>query len=121
MMSVMLADESFSFAVYTWEAKGGKGGGGRGGSDVEVLHVQGVVLDELAAGRDLVAHEEGEEGVGLGGVADVHLEEPAVVGVHRRFVELLGVHFPETLVALDGKALAAVGADLGDDLEGREE
>ena len=41
------------------------------GSHVQVLHVEGVVLDELAAGRDFVAHEEREQSVGLGGVADI--------------------------------------------------
>jgi hypothetical protein len=86
-------------------------------SDVEELHVQGVVLDELAAGGDLVAHEEGEQDVGFGGVGDVDLQEAAFVRVHGGLEELLRVHFAETLVALDAEALAAVGADVGDDLE----
>jgi hypothetical protein len=130
MMSVMLAEESFSLAVYTEKGRGECAGRGRGGevrrsevgslqrcrciflvggtlgdvvsteflgqglpvssmsrafcqtrtsrkdcdsSDVQVLDVEGVVLDELAAGRDFVAHEEGEEGVGLGGVVDARL------------------------------------------------
>ena len=91
------------------------------GSDVEELDVEGVVLDELAAGRDFVAHEKREERVGLGGVGDVHLEEAAVLGVHRRLEELFWIHFTETLVALDVEALAAVAADVGDDVERRDE
>ena len=35
------------------------------GSDVEVLDFLGVVLDELAAGLDLLAHEGREDRVGL--------------------------------------------------------
>src|SRR5580698_6267294 len=108
MMSVMFADESVSEAVYM-------------GSDVQVADVQGVVLDELAAGRDIVPHQQGEEGVGLGGVVDRDLEEAALLGVHGGLEELLRVHFPEALVALDGEALAAVGPDLRDDVEGGRE
>jgi hypothetical protein len=48
-------------------------------------------------------------------------EQAALLGVHRGLEELLRVHFTETLVALDAEALAAVGADLGDDVEGAEE
>jgi hypothetical protein len=68
-------------------------------------------------GGDLVAHQEREEGVGLGGVVDGDLEQPALLGVHRRLEELLRVHLPEALVALDREALAAVGPDLGHDVE----
>jgi len=90
-------------------------------SHIKKLDVERVVLNELAAGGDFVAHEEGEERVGLGGVLDIHFQQAALVGIHRRFEELLRVHFAEALVALDAEAFAAVGADLGDDVEGAEE
>jgi hypothetical protein len=44
------------------------------------LHVEGVVFDELAAGGDFVAHEEGEQRVGFGGVVDGDFEEAAFSG-----------------------------------------
>src|SRR5215469_12031973 len=75
------------------------------------LHIQRrverVVLDEFAPGLDDVAHELGEEVVGLVGVLDLDEQERARVLVERRLPELLGVHFPEALVALQRKALAA--------------
>ena len=40
-----------------------------GGSDVQVLDVQGVVLDELAARRDIVAHR------------DIAVDEPVAIGI----------------------------------------
>ena len=37
-------------------------------SDIEILHIERIVLDELPARRDLVAHEEREQRVGLRGI-----------------------------------------------------
>ena len=37
-------------------------------SDVEVLDVEGVLLDEIAAGLDLLAHQHAEQVVGCGRV-----------------------------------------------------
>ena len=87
-------------------------------SNVEELNVQGIVLDELPAGRHLIAHQQGKERVGLGRVGNVHLQEAAFLWIHRRLKELLRVHFPEALVALDAQALTAIGPDLGDNLKG---
>src|ERR1051325_4525557 len=47
------------------------------GSDVQVRHFQGVLLDELPARLHLVAHERGEHVVGAAGVVDLHLEQAA--------------------------------------------
>src|SRR5262249_10189359 len=62
-------------------------------SDIQVLDVQRVLLDELASGLDLITHEDREELVGLHGVVDTHLQKSAGIWVHRRFPELTGVHF----------------------------
>ena len=73
------------------------------------IRVMRISLDELAAGRNLVAHQHREDAVGFGGVLDVHLAQDARVGVHRRLPQLVGVHLAETFVTLDVHALAELG------------
>src|SRR5512140_3521883 len=75
-------------------------------SDVEVLHVQRVALDELPARVHRVAHQDGEDLIGLHRVVHPDLEERAPRRVHGRLPELLGVHLAEPLVALDALPLA---------------
>ena len=75
--------------------------------DVQVGDAERVVLDELAAGFDDVAHQAGENLVGDVGLGDFDPEQRAVGGVERGLPQLLGVHFAEALVALDRQALAA--------------
>ncbi len=58
-----------------------------GNSDIEILHVEGVFFDELAAGLDGVAHKDGEDFVRLHVVFDLHLEQDALLGVHGGFPE----------------------------------
>src|SRR5450755_1667355 len=55
------------------------------GSDVQIRHVQGVRLDEEAPGFDRVAHENREDLVGLHGIFDPDLQQPARGWIHRRF------------------------------------
>ncbi len=83
-------------------------------SDVDPVGLGGVFLYELLAWLDGVAHQHGEHTVGSGSVLDGYLLEHAVLGVHRRVPQLLGVHFPETLEPLDPTGVAA--ALLGNDL-----
>ena len=64
---------------------------------------------EFAPGLDFVAHQPGEQHVGVGGVVDLDLQQRAHIGIERRFPQLLGVHLAKTLVALHGQALAAGG------------
>src|SRR5262245_44123216 len=75
----------------------------RGGarSHVQVGDFERVLLDELPARLDLVAHQDGEDRVRRDRVLDAHLEELAGLRVHGRLPELLGVHLPKALVALD--------------------
>src|SRR3954470_6880582 len=80
--------------------------------DVEVLHVEGVVLDELAARLDLVAHQGREHQVGFRVVLRLDLEQRADARVHRCHPELLGVHLAQALVAPDRDALAAGGDEV---------
>ncbi len=66
-----------------------------------------MFLDELAAGLDLVAHEDAEKIVGCPGIVHGDPQERAVGGGEGRVAELLGVHFPQSLEARDLHALFA--------------
>src|SRR5690242_11900501 len=50
-------------------------GPGRAGSDVQILDLESVLLDELAPGLDIVAHEGGKQVVGGGGVLQPDLQQ----------------------------------------------
>ena len=76
-------------------------------SHVQVGDRERVLLDELAARLDDVAHQAREDLVGLAEVADLHLQQRAHVAVERGLPQLLGVHLAQPLVALHGDALAA--------------
>src|SRR6202035_5949863 len=73
--------------------------------DVQVADVERVGLDELPPRLDLVAHQDGEDRVGLDVVLDPHLQEAAALGGHGGLPELLGGPLAQALVALDRQAL----------------
>ena len=75
--------------------------------------VERVVLDELAARLDDVAHQDREHLVGFDGVVvvQIDLQQLALLRVHRGLEKLLRVHFAEAFEALD---LHAAPADLDD-------
>src|SRR6476469_2035497 len=77
--------------------------------DVQVGDAERVVLDELAAGLDDVAHQARENLVGDVGLGDFDPQQRAIGRIERRFPQLLGVHCAEALVALDRQALAPGG------------
>src|SRR4051812_30774092 len=68
-------------------------------SDVEVHDCASVLLDELAPRLDHVAHQHGEEAIGLRGVVDAHLLQRPGRRVHRGLTQLVGVHLPQALEA----------------------
>src|SRR5690606_23163162 len=70
---------------------------------------EGVLLDKGAARLNLVAHELGEEIVGLVAFLDLHLKQRTGIDIERRLPELLRVHFAKALVALHRNSLAADG------------
>src|SRR3954468_1634716 len=74
-------------------------------SDIQELHVLRVLLDEQAAGLDLVAHQRREDKVGGGGVLDVDTDEESLRRVHGRRGELAGLHLAGALEAADLDAL----------------
>ena len=76
----------------------------RNGLEVEVFNAQRVLLNELTARLNDVAHQLGEKVIGLGHVIDFHLQKRARLRVQRGFPELVRVHFAQTLVALQRQA-----------------
>ena len=77
---------------------------------VEIGDGQGVVLDELAPRFDLVAHQSGEQCVGIGRI--VHLDQQQQRALGSSVVsQILGIHLAEALVTLHGQPLAACRGD----------
>src|SRR5664279_167586 len=74
-------------------------------SDIEVLNLAGFGLDEVLAWLDPLAHEHGEDRIGLGRVVDFGPQKGAALRVHGGVPEVVGVHLAEALEALDGDAL----------------
>src|SRR5579872_2241977 len=72
------------------------------------VHVgaQRIVLDEFAARFDQIAHQLGEDIVGLVDLLDFHLQQRTLVDIEGGFPELVRVHLAETFVALQLDALA---------------
>src|SRR6266498_3795770 len=67
-----------------------------------------VLLNEVPAGLDVLAHEDAEHPVGRGGVFQRDPLEHAGLGVHGRFPQLLGLHLGQALEPLDLQLLLAV-------------
>jgi hypothetical protein len=68
-----------------WSKAGGIGlhHAPRRSSDVQIDHLQRIVLDELAPRLDHVAHQGLEDGVSFAGVLDPHLKQAARLGIER--------------------------------------
>ncbi len=81
------------------------------------IGVCGVLLDELAARLYIVAHEHGEDFVGLGGILDGDLLQETGLRIHRCLPQLFGVHLTETFVALgvEGGGVLVAGNILVDE------
>src|SRR5438034_1955151 len=63
--------------------------------------VAGVLLDELAARFDVLAHQHREQAIRGGGVLQRDLDQVAGLRVHRGLPELFGLHLRQALEALD--------------------
>ena len=55
-----------------------------------MLHIQRVLLDELAARFHHVAHQLGKDVIGLGQIIDLHLQQRPRLGVEGGFPQLFG-------------------------------
>src|ERR1017187_1131840 len=80
--------------------------------DIQILHVERVVFDEFSTRFHVFAHQRGEDSFALGYVFQSDLQERAALGIHGGFPELLGGHFSQAFVALDGVLLAAFVQDV---------
>ena len=69
----------------------------------------GVLLDELAARRNVVSHKHRESPLGLGGVLYGHLAEKSGLRIHRSLPELLVAHLAEPNIAEDDRAARIKG------------
>ena len=72
-------------------------------SDIQIVGEGGAVLDEAEARLGLGAHQRVDrfaDGRAVA-VADLHLQQRALLRVHRRLFELRGVHLAEALEAAD--------------------
>src|SRR5271165_5612122 len=76
--------------------------------DIQVLHVESIVFDELAARLDVFAHERGEDVFSFSKVLELYFEQGAALGIHCGLPKLLRTHFAEAFVALHGVFLAAL-------------
>lgn len=65
------------------------------------LSILGVAFDEFAAGSHFIAHEHTKYPVGLCCAFDGYFFQCSVGWVHGGIPQLVGVHFTQTLVALD--------------------
>ena len=75
--------------------------------DVQILHIERVVFDELSAGLYVFAHERRKDRLALGYVFEPYLQKSTALRIHSRFPQLLCRHFSQALVALDDVFLAA--------------
>src|SRR5262245_14542058 len=80
-------------------------------SNVEVPHRQRVLFNELPPRLDLLTHENGEHPVGLDRILVRDAQQRPRFGVHGGLPQLIGVHLPETLVALHHDVLLAETRD----------
>src|SRR5262249_21815163 len=70
-------------------------------SDVEILDVERVVLDELSSRLDCIAHQDGEHLIGLDDVVDLNVENRSRLRIQRGLPKLGWVHLAQPLVALN--------------------
>src|SRR5690348_6480850 len=80
--------------------------------NVEVLYVESVVFDKLAARLDVFTHQRGEDRLRLGDVLEFDGEQGAPLGIHGRLPQLRRSHLAEALVALDLVVAAALLDDV---------
>ena len=73
------------------------------------------MFDEGASLFDVIAHENGEEPVGFGGVFEFDAQQRAGIRVHGGGPQFVGIHLAEALEAFDVDAFAAQFPDAFDD------
>ena len=77
--------------------------------DVQILHVERIILDELAARLDRITHQDRKNLVGLNRIINLDLQQRTPLRVHGRLPELLRIHLTQTFVTLDCQILLGRG------------
>ena len=80
--------------------------------DIQVLHVERVLFDKLAARLHVIAHQISEDALGFQLIFHAHLQQRTLLGVHRGLPKLVGIHFAQTLEALHCERFLALGHDV---------
>lgn len=76
-------------------------------SYIELLHIEGMLFDELAAWFDGVAHEHSKNLIGGGSVFHADLKQRAFFRVHAGVPEFFRIHFAQSLEPRQREALFA--------------
>ena len=71
----------------------GVGWGRKRPLDVEIVDRLRVFDDKFASRLDFVAHEQSTRSIGFDGIGNLDLFDDSALGIHRRFPELVVVHF----------------------------
>ncbi len=61
--------------------------------NIQVPHIQGVVLNELPSRLDFIAHQFGEHLLGFNRIGNINPKKFSVTGIHGGAKQLLRVHF----------------------------
>src|SRR5881394_1716226 len=88
---------------------------------VEVPDVERVVLDELAARLNFVAHELHEHLLGLDRIGEIDAQQLAVGRIHRSLKQFLGIHFAQSLETVNLDALFSDRLDAAKNLRDGEQ
>src|SRR5262245_5440010 len=73
-------------------------------------------LNEISSGLDLITHQNGEDLVDTGHVFKFNFQQRPDIWIHRRFPELIWIHFAKTFVSLDTEPLLTFVEDRLDQL-----
>src|SRR5215212_748635 len=69
--------------------------------DVEVSHVEGVVLNELSPRLNRITHQNGKDQIRFHRVIDSYFQQSTFVWIHGGFPKLFRIHLAQTFVALN--------------------
>ncbi len=65
-------------------------------SDIKILNVEGMFLDEFSPRFDMVSHQHAKNLFGGGGIFQSHLQQQSSGGIHRRFKQFIRIHFSQS-------------------------
>ena len=78
---------------------------------INISRFQSILLDEIAAWFDDIAHQSRENIVGFDGVVNFDLQQRADFRIESGFPKLFRVHLTETFISLDLQAFEKIAGD----------